>query len=63
LFQSEFRHFVSVQQEVAMLAQTAIEFAPMQKGASVNLDAVKAKTEGRQYRPSFKRGEGNRCVG
>ena len=32
-----------VQQEVAKLAQTAIEFPPMQKGASFNLEAVKAQ--------------------
>jgi hypothetical protein len=36
---------VFVQQEVGKLAQTAIEFPPMQKGASFNLDAVKAKIE------------------
>jgi hypothetical protein len=36
---------VFVQQEVGKLAQTAIEFPPMQKGASSNLDAVKAKIE------------------
>ena len=35
--------FVFVQQEVERLALTAIEFPPMQKGASFNLDAVKAK--------------------
>ena len=34
-----------VQQEVAKLAMTALEFPPMQKGASFNLDAVKAKIE------------------
>ena len=34
-----------VQQEVAKLAQTAIEFPPMQKGASFNLEAVKAQIE------------------
>jgi arylsulfatase len=28
---------------VAKLAMTAIEFPPMQKGASLNLDAVRAK--------------------
>ena len=42
-FQYEFWRFVFVQQEVARVAQTAIEFPPMQKGASFNLDAVKAK--------------------
>ena len=35
--------FVFVQQEVAKLAMTAIEFPPAQRGASFNLDAVKAK--------------------
>jgi len=44
-FQYEFWRFVFVQQEVAKLAETAIEFPPMQKGASFNLDAVKAKIE------------------
>jgi hypothetical protein len=33
---------VFVQQQVAKLAMTAIEYPPMQKGASFNLDAVKA---------------------
>ena len=47
-FQYEFWRFVFVQQEVAKLAQTAIEFPPMQKGASFNLDAVKAKIEAAQ---------------
>ncbi len=40
-FKYEFWRFVYVQQEVGKLAQTAIEFPPMQKGASFNLDAVK----------------------
>ena len=34
-----------VQQEVEKLPMTAVEFPPMQKGASFNLDAVKAKIE------------------
>ena len=42
-FKYEFWRFVFVQQQVAKLAQTAIEYPPMQKGASFNLDAVKAK--------------------
>jgi arylsulfatase A-like enzyme len=42
-FKFEFWRFVFVQQEVAKLAQTAIEYPPMQKGASFNLDSVKAK--------------------
>src|SRR5215467_11271474 len=37
----EFWRFVFVQQEVGKLAQTAIDFPPMQKGASFNLEAVK----------------------
>jgi len=32
-----------VQQEVGRYAQTFLEYPPMQKGASFNLDAVKAK--------------------
>src|SRR5947199_490672 len=42
-FQYEFWRFVFVQQEVEKLITTAIEYPPMQKGASFNLDAVKAK--------------------
>ena len=42
-FQYEFWRFVFVQQEVTKLAMTAIDYPPMQKGASFNLDAVKAK--------------------
>ncbi len=44
-FQYEFWRFVFVQQEVAKLAMTAIEYPPMQKGASFNLEAVKAQIE------------------
>jgi len=44
-FQYEFWRFVFVQQEVAKLAMTALEYPPMQKGASFNLEAVKAKIE------------------
>lgn len=44
-FVYEFWRFAFVQQEVAKLAQTAIEFPPMQKGASFNLEAVKAQIE------------------
>jgi hypothetical protein len=42
-FKYEFWRFVFVQGQVEKLAMTAIEFPPMQKGASFNLDAVKAK--------------------
>jgi arylsulfatase len=41
----EFWRFVFMQQEVAKLAQTAIEYPPMQASASFNLDAVKKKIE------------------
>jgi arylsulfatase len=41
----EFWRFVQVQQKVAELAQTAIEFPPMQSPASFNLQAVKAKVD------------------
>ena len=41
----EFWRGVFVQQEVAKLGQTAIDFPPMQKGASFNLEAVKAQIE------------------
>jgi hypothetical protein len=44
-FKFQFWRFVSVQQQVEKLAMTAIEFPPMQKGASFNLEAVKAKIE------------------
>ncbi|MGA2618339.1 MAG: arylsulfatase [Thermoguttaceae bacterium] len=44
-FQYEFWRFVFVQQQVGKLAMTALEFPPMQKGASFNLDAVKAKID------------------
>jgi len=41
----EFWRFVFVQQEVAKLAKTAIDFPPMQPGASFNLEGVKKKIE------------------
>jgi arylsulfatase A-like enzyme len=44
-FAYEFWRFQYAQQEVGKLAQTAIEFPPMQKGASFNLEAVKAQIE------------------
>jgi arylsulfatase len=44
-FVYEFWRFQFVQQEVAKLAQTAIEFPPMQKGASFNLEAVKEQID------------------
>jgi len=41
----EFWRFVLVQQQVAELARTAIEFPPMQAPASFNLDAIKRQVE------------------
>jgi arylsulfatase len=42
---NEFWRFVYVQDQVGKLAQTAIDFPPMQKGASFNLEAVKAQVD------------------
>jgi arylsulfatase A-like enzyme len=42
-FVYQFWRFVLVQEVVAKMAQTAIEFPPMQKGASFNLEEVKAQ--------------------
>ena len=44
-FAYQFWRFVFVQQEVGKLAQTAIDFPPMQKGASFNLEAVKQQID------------------
>lgn len=44
-FKFEFWRFVFVQQEVAKVARTALEFPPMQKGASFNLEAVKEQIQ------------------
>ena len=41
----EFWRFVLVQQVVAKLAMTAIDYPPMQAPASFNLDAVKEKIQ------------------
>ena len=44
-FVNAFWRFVYVQQEIAKTAQTFLEFPPMQKGASFNLEALKAELE------------------
>ena len=44
-FARQFWRFVSVQKEVAKLAQTAIDYPPMQAPAAFNLSAVKAKVD------------------
>lgn len=41
----EFWRFVMVQQKVADLAETAIDYPPMQDPASFNLDTVKKQIE------------------
>ncbi len=41
----EFWRYVFVQQEVARIAQTFLQFPPMQKGASFNLEAVKEELQ------------------
>lgn len=44
-FAFEFWRFVFVQQEVAKLAKTALEYPPMQRGASFNLQAIKEQLD------------------
>jgi arylsulfatase A-like enzyme len=44
-FAYEFWRFVFVNQEIAKYAQTFLEFPPMQKGATFNLEALKAELE------------------
>ena len=41
----EFWRFVMVQEYVAKIAKTAIEYPPMQAPATFNLEAIKAKIE------------------
>jgi arylsulfatase len=41
----EFWRFVYVQREIAQAAQTFVEFPPMQRGASFNMEAVKKQVE------------------
>jgi arylsulfatase A-like enzyme len=44
-FAREFWRFVNVQQTVAKLAMTAVDYPPMQDPASFNLDAIKQKIQ------------------
>ncbi len=44
-FKFQFWRFVFVQQVMGKELQTFLEFPPMQRGASFNLDAVKAEME------------------
>ncbi|WP_020177290.1 arylsulfatase [Methyloferula stellata] len=47
-FVHEFWRFVYVQKEVGIYAQTFIEYPPMQKGASFNMETVKQQIEAAQ---------------
>lgn len=53
----EFWRFVFVKQEIAKAAQTFLEFPPMQKGASFNLEALKAEMEKRLKEIEAKQGK------
>ncbi len=44
-FAYEFWRFVLVQQVIAKIAESAVDFPPMQPGASFNLEAIKEKIE------------------
>jgi arylsulfatase A-like enzyme len=50
-FAYQFWRFVYVQQQVGTLAQAAIEFPPMQKGASFNLEVIKEQNFEKDGRP------------
>ena len=59
-FKYQFWRFVFVQQVVGKELQTFLEYPPMQKGASFNLEAVKAEMaekdeRGRGGQPRFRR--------
>ena len=56
-FAYEFWRFVFAKQEVAKYAQTFLDFPPMQKGASFNLEALKAELE--QKMEMMKKQQGN----
>lgn len=50
-FKYEFWRFVFVQQQVGKLAKTAIDYPPMQTGASFNLDALKSDLKNKSEIP------------
>lgn len=50
-FKYEFWRFVFVQQQVGKLAKTAIDYPPMQAGASFNLDALKSDLKNKSEIP------------
>jgi arylsulfatase A-like enzyme len=49
----EFWRYALVQKEVAQAAQTFVEFPPMQKGASFNLEALKAELQQKAEQPKL----------
>jgi arylsulfatase len=50
-FKYEFWRFVFVQQQVGKLAKSAMEYPPMQTGASFNLDALKSDLKNKSETP------------
>jgi arylsulfatase len=56
-FAYQFWRFVFVKQEVARYAQTFLDFPPMQKGASFNLEALKAELEEKMEMLQKQRGQ------
>ena len=56
-FAYQFWRFVFVKQEVAKYAQTFIDYPPMQKGASFNLEALKAELEQKMEMMQKQRGQ------
>jgi len=52
-FAYEFWRFALVQKEIATTAQSFLEFPPMQKGASFNLEALKAELEKKMEQPKL----------
>ena len=44
-FAREFWRFIMMQQAVATLAQSAIDFPPMQPGAGFGIEEIKARVE------------------
>ena len=56
-FAYEFWRFVFVKQEIGQYAQTFLEFPPMQKGATFNLEALKAELEKKMEALKSKHGD------
>ena len=56
-FKTQFWRFVFVQQEVGKFAQTFLEYPPMQKGASFNMEALKQQLNEKMERMSSHSGD------